>query len=113
MKKNDFDGFGVELFQDDEGDWISHLVELPHVSAFGDTPLKAIKSLKEAWNAVKESYAANNEEIPTAPAKKDYSGQFNVRVDKRVHRALAVEAAKFGVSLNALVSQKLASCVHT
>jgi len=32
-----------------------------------------------------------------------------VRIDKRVHRALAAEATKAGISLNALVAQKLAA----
>jgi predicted HicB family RNase H-like nuclease len=34
-----------------------------------------------------------------------------VRIDKRVHRALAVEAERAGVSLNALVAEKLAKSV--
>lgn len=42
------------------------------------------------------------------------STQFkNVRIDKRVHRALAVEAAQAGISLNALVAQKLSLPVGT
>ena len=32
----------------------------------------------------------------------------NVRLDRRLHRALAMEAAQAGLSLNALVAQKLA-----
>ena len=48
------------------------------------------------------------EPVPVAPARKEYSGPFNVRIDRRVHRALAIEAAKAGVSLNTIVSQKLA-----
>jgi predicted HicB family RNase H-like nuclease len=48
------------------------------------------------------------EKIPLAPARKKYSGQFNVRIDRRLHRALAIEAAKAGISLNAMISQKLA-----
>jgi predicted HicB family RNase H-like nuclease len=46
-----------------------------------------------------------------APSKKVYSGQFNVRIDKRDHRALAIEAIKAGMSLNALVAQKLHQAV--
>ncbi|TAM25884.1 MAG: toxin-antitoxin system HicB family antitoxin [Candidimonas sp.] len=38
---------------------------------------------------------------------REYSGSFNVRIDRRVHRALAIEAAQAGVSLNALVAQCL------
>lgn len=104
---DEFDGFSIELFRDDEGDWLAHFEELPNVSAFGDSPEEALEELKEAWAAMKESYLTRNEPVPLSPAKKEYSGQFNVRIDKRIHRALAVEAARAGVSLNSLVSQKL------
>lgn len=56
---------------------------------------------------MKESYISHNQSIPLAPSRKEYSGQFNVRVDKRVHRALVLEALRATISLNALVSQKL------
>jgi predicted HicB family RNase H-like nuclease len=108
MKKNEFDGFTVSITLDEDGDWLAHFIELPNVSAFADTPQKAVDELRVAWKGVKESYRKHGEPIPVAPARKNYSGQFNVRLDKRVHRALAVEAAQSGVSLNALVSQKLA-----
>lgn len=105
--KDEFDGFSIELFKDDDGDWLAHFEEIPNVSAFGSSPEEALEELKEAWEAMKESYLSHNELIPVAPAKKEYSGQFNVRIDRRVHRALAVEAAQAGISLNALVAQKL------
>lgn len=106
-EKDSFDGFSIELFRDEDGDWLAHFEELPNVSAFGNSPENALKELKVAWEAMKESYLSRNEPVPIAPAKKEYSGQFNVRIDKRVHRALAIEAAQVGVSLNALVAQKL------
>lgn len=103
-----FDGFSINLLQDDEGDWVAHFMELPNVSACGDTPEEALHELAIAWEAMKESYFQHNESIPIAPSKKEYSGQFNVRIDKRVHRQLAIEAAQAGISLNALIAQKLA-----
>lgn len=102
-----YDGFAVNILQDDSGDWVAHFLEMPSVSACGDTPEEALSELDVAWEAMKESYTANNEPVPIAPSKKEYSGQFNVRIDKRVHRELAIEAARAGVSLNALVAQKL------
>ena len=57
---------------------------------------------------MKVSYRKHGDPIPLAPTRKEYSGQFNVRFDKRVHRALAIEAARAGITLNALVAQKLA-----
>jgi predicted HicB family RNase H-like nuclease len=110
--KDRFDGYTINLFLDDDGDWIAHFVELPNISAFGSTAAKALKELDEAWMATKESYIQNGEDIPVAPSKKEYSGHFNVRVEKRIHRALAIEAAQQGTSLNALVSQKLASSIR-
>ena len=57
---------------------------------------------------IKEDYLEDGQEIPIAPSRKEYSGCFNVRIDKRIHRALAIEAAQAGISLNALVNAKLA-----
>lgn len=105
--RDDFDGFSIELFKDDEGDWLAHFEEIPTVSAFGVSPEEALEELKESWTLMKESYTSRNEPVPLAPMKKDYSGRFNVRIDRRIHRALAVEASRAGISLNALVAQKL------
>ncbi len=110
--KDRFDGFSISLFLDDDGDWMAHFIELPNISAFGSTSTKALKELEDAWEATKESYRKNNQVIPIAPARKEYSGHFNIRVEKRLHRALAVEAAQQGTSLNALVSQKLLTAVR-
>jgi predicted HicB family RNase H-like nuclease len=108
MTQKDFNGFTVNVFLDEDGDWLAHFAELPSVSAFADKPEKAVKELKKVWELLKESYHESGEPIPVAPANKNYSGQFNVRIDKRIHKALAVEAAQAGISLNALVTQKLA-----
>lgn len=110
--EHDFDGYGIQLYQDDDGDWLAHFQELPNISAFGDTPEQALNELRNAWEAVKASYKDRGEAIPAAPARREYSGQFNVRIDKRLHRRLAVEAARSGVSLNALVSAKLSDSAH-
>lgn len=109
MNTEGFDGFTISLTLDMDGDWLACLLELPTVSAFSDSPDGAVSELLEAWGAVKESYINRGEAIPIAPKRKTYSGQFNVRIDKRLHRELAVEAAQAGISLNALVSQKLAN----
>ena len=107
-----FDGFAVNLYLDDDDAWLAHFVELPEVSAFGDTPEVALNELASAWEAVRRAYQDAGLPVPVAPARKKYSGAFNVRVDKRLHRALAIEAARLGVSLNAVVVRKLAETTH-
>jgi len=46
--------------------------------------------------------------FPTPISGLSFSGKFMVRVPPDVHRALALKAAEQGVSLNRLVSAKLA-----
>jgi len=104
----DWDGFTINLYFDEDGEWLAHLVELPNISAFADTPELALDELYIAWEGMKECYREDGAEIPVAPFRREYSGQFNVRIDKRIHRNLVLEANKAGISLNALVSQKLA-----
>jgi predicted HicB family RNase H-like nuclease len=52
---------------------------------------------------------AAGETIPIPLAEKHYSGEFRVRVPPEVHRDLAIQAAEQRVSLNRLVSAKLAA----
>jgi predicted HicB family RNase H-like nuclease len=113
MKKKEFDGFSVNIFLDEEGDWIAHFIELPSVSACGDTAEEALNELRIAWEGIKKSYRKHGEPVPVAPSQKKYSGHFNIRVDKRIHKLLAMEATMAGVSLNALVAQKLSQSVSS
>lgn len=107
-----FDGFAVTLSLDDDEDWLAHFVELPNVSAFAESPELALNELASAWEGVKESYHKRSEAVPVPASSRECSGQFNVRIDKRLHRALAVEAEQSGVLLNTLVAQKLAKASH-
>ncbi len=110
MKKNnhdDFDGFMVNVFFDEDGDYLAHLVELPNVSAFGPTPAEALRELKIAWDLMKECYEKDGEPIPKAPSRNGYEGPFNIPVDAKLYHALVDEAAKTKVSLYTLVMQRL------
>jgi len=112
MNKDVFDGFTVNVFLDEDGDYLAHFVEMPNVSAFSNTPESALKELAVAWKGVKESYQKHNEPIPQPPSRKEYGGQFNVPVDERFYRALTSEAEEAGMSLYALVAQKLGRSVE-
>lgn len=109
---NRFDGFSVNVFLDEDGDWLAHFCELPEVSAFAKTPEKALHELELAWALYKESCLAIKKPIPVPARLREFSGTFNVRIDKRVHKSLAIEAENAGISLNALVAQKLYASTH-
>jgi predicted RNase H-like HicB family nuclease len=108
MKKDNFDGFTVNITLDDDGDWLAHLVELHNISAFADSPQKALTELGIAWKGVKQSYRKHGETIPAPPTRKTDPSEVNIQLNKRLHRALVREAAQSGISLTALIARKLA-----
>ena len=106
-KSDDFDGYTINLFFDEDGDYLAHLAEMPNVSAFGPTPAKALTELKTAWQLMKDCYQADGDPLPQPPAREGYAGPVNVQIDEELYRALADEAAKAQISLYALVRMKL------
>jgi predicted RNase H-like HicB family nuclease len=64
-----FDGFMINLYVDEQGDWLAHFQEIPTISAFGDTPQEALEELKTAWELVKEDYREKHQEIPIASSR--------------------------------------------
>jgi len=51
---------------------------------------------------------ADGDSIPEPLSNKKYSGKFSVRIPPEVHRNLSIQAAEEGVSLNRLISARLA-----
>ena len=102
MNKNVFDGFTVNVFLDEDGDYLAYFVEMPNVSAFSDTPEDALKELAMAWEGVKESYQKHREPIPQAPSREGDIGQVNVPVDAQLYQMLKNEAANAGISFTRL-----------
>jgi predicted HicB family RNase H-like nuclease len=52
---------------------------------------------------------AQKEGIPVPLAERSYSGEFRVRIPPELHRRLTIDAQEQQVSLNRLVSAKLAA----
>ena len=109
MHKNVFDGFTVNMFLDEDGDYLAHFVEMPNVSAFSDTPEDALRALAVAWKGVKESYQKRREPIPKIPRPpiwQESNPPFRLLVNEQLYRALTEEAEKAGISLHTLIAQK-------
>ena len=83
--------------------------EFPSLSWLAPTTEDALKGIQQMVQDVVMDMQANDELIPTPLAEKNYSGEFRVRIPPIVHRALAMQAAEQGVSLNRLASAKLSS----
>lgn len=93
----------------EDGEHVGLCAEFPSLSWLAPTPEKALAGIRRVVSEVVADIQAAGETIPEALAEKRFSGRFMVRVPSLVHRALATEAAEQGVSINRLVSAKLAA----
>lgn len=93
--------------EDDEH--VGLCAEFPSLSWLAPTPEAALSGIRKTVTSIVADMKRSREEIPVPLAEKAYSGQFKVRIPPQVHRALALQAAEEGISLNRLASAKLAA----
>lgn len=83
-----------------EGGYIASFPELCGCITCGETVEKAVAN---AIDAKKEWLAAAIEDgidIPTLETSENYSGQFKLRLPKSLHKQLAEDARRDGISMN-------------
>ena len=93
--------------EDDE--YIGVCVEFPSLSWLASSPDEAFSGIRQLVSDCLSDMRSTGETPPEPIADRSYSGRFIVRVPSEVHRALAIRAAEEGVSLNRLVSARLAA----
>jgi predicted HicB family RNase H-like nuclease len=91
-----------------DGEFVGLCAEFPSLSWLAACPEEALTGVRSVVKECVEDMARNGENIPRPIATRQYSGKFMVRIPPEVHRHLATEAAESGVSLNRIVSAKLA-----
>jgi predicted RNase H-like HicB family nuclease len=92
----------------EDGEHAATVAEFPSLSWLAPSPVEALVGLSGIVHAVLTDLAASGEPIPEPLSERAYSGRFVVRVAAELHRRLAREAAEQHVSLNRLVSDRLA-----
>ena len=92
----------------DDGEHLGLCVEFPSLSWLAPTPTKALAGIQRLVRTVLADMQANGETPPVPLATREYSGKFVVRVPPETHHELVIQAAEAGVSLNRLVSARLA-----
>ena len=92
----------------EDGEHVGLCTEFPSLSWLAPTPEAALLGIRQVVTEAVADMQASGEPIPEPLAEKRYSGEFRVRIPSEVHRALAMQAAEQGVSLNRLASAKLA-----
>ncbi len=94
-------------FSPEDDAFIGLVDEFPGLSAFGSTLESAIKEIRTVVAEGLKLLAEKNEPIPEPLGRREYSGKFVVRLNPSLHRRLATEATRKGVSLNEHVVEKL------
>ena len=93
----------------EDGEHVGLCAEFPSLSWLAGTPESALKGIRRLVAEAVADMQASGEPVPAPFAEKHYSGEFRVRIPPELHRALAIQAAEQGVSLNRLASAKLAA----
>ncbi|MCU9957519.1 type II toxin-antitoxin system HicB family antitoxin [Burkholderia sp. BKH01] len=91
----------------EDGEHVGLCAEFPSLSWLDETPEGALAGIRRLVADVVRDMAANGEKVPEPIADRSYSGEFKVRIPPQAHRALVIQAAEQGVSLNRLASAKL------
>ena len=103
--------YTIEFIPEEDGTYFVKVKELPGCMSAGDTPEEAVEMIHDAMRGWIESNIERGLEIPLPDVMKKYSGKFLVRVPTYLHRNLAEQAKKEGVSLNqfvvSLLSEKI------
>ncbi len=92
----------------EDGEHVGLCVEFRSLSWLAATPEEALLGIRQMVSEAVADMQSAGETVPEPLAEKNYSGEFRVRIPPEVHRALALQAAEQGVSLNRLASAKLA-----
>ena len=92
-----------------DGEFVGLCAELPSLSWLEATCEGAFSGMRQLVAEVLADMQESNETPPEPIAGRACSGNFMVRVPPETHRALVLRAAEEGVSLNRLVSARLAS----
>lgn len=93
----------------EDSEHVGLCAEFPSLSWLAKTPEEALSGIRQVVSDVIADLNANGEHVPPPLAEKHYSGEFRVRIPPELHRALAMQAAEQGISLNRLASSKLAA----
>ena len=98
----------VQERHDESGHYFyGKILELDGCQSTGDSLDELYENLIEAMVGYIEVKLEKGFPIPEPKALEDYSGKFNLRLPKSLHKRLAVEAAQEGVSLNQYALYKL------
>ena len=93
--------YRIELIPDsDEGGFVVTFPDLPGCLSSGETVEEAYKNAEDAKHEWLLAASEEGISIPEPDSIEDYSGQFKLRLPRSLHRQLALQSKREGVSMN-------------
>ncbi len=96
-------------WSEEDQEYVGLCAEFPSLSWLAKTQEKALSGISNLVEDVLKDLMTHTEEIPEPLSLKKYSGKFQVRIPPQIHRKLDIEAHESHISLNRLISAKLAN----
>ncbi|HEV7517472.1 MAG TPA: toxin-antitoxin system HicB family antitoxin [Thermoanaerobaculia bacterium] len=93
--------YEIDLVANEHGGYYARVPDFPTIFTGGRTPDEAMKNALTSIELMLEEHQDRGLRVPSPLVS--FSGQFNVRVPRALHRELVRRADIQGVSLNALV----------
>lgn len=96
------------LWSEDDQEYVGRCLEFPSLSHLEPDQAAAFNGIVRLVDAALKDLRKSKEEIPVPLSRRQFKGNLSVRVPPERHRELVMEAEEAGVSLNRLISDKLA-----
>jgi predicted HicB family RNase H-like nuclease len=95
------------IWSREDEEYVGLCAEFPSLSWLHGNQAKALAGIVRMVGETVSDMEANGETPPEPMSAKSYSGKFQVRIPPERHKALAMQAAEQGISLNRYVTDKL------
>ncbi len=95
-------------WSEEDQEHVGLCVEFPSLSWLDKSSDKAFKGIKRLVAEIVADMQQNGEDVPEPLAAKKYTGRYPLRMPPELHRCLAIEAAEQSISLNRLITNRLA-----
>lgn len=111
MKKKD-KYLKIVEWSEEDGCYVGTCPGLIYGGIHGDNDAEVFQELCEAVAEAIELYEKDGKPLPPATAGKEYSGRFVLRIDKDLHREVAIRAQSAGESLNTYCQRLLKKAIR-
>lgn len=92
--------YKIEVTKEEEGGYVISIPELKGCITSANSIEEGIPLIEDAKIEWIKAAIVSDYEIPEPNSIEEYSGQFKLRIPKSLHKELAVESKKEGISMN-------------